>query len=95
MGQNEQLFKIVMVGDSDTGKTSILLRFSENMFSKTYKCTIGLDFKIKTLQVDESILKLQIWDTAGQERFKCLHPSYFRNADGCIAVYDITERHTF
>ena len=62
----EQLFKIVMIGESNTGKTSMLLRFAENTFSENYLCTIGVDFKIKTLKVDgRKLVKMQIWDTAG------------------------------
>jgi small GTP-binding protein len=57
--------------------------------------TVGLDFKIKTLQVDDKLIKVQIWDTAGQERFRSVTQSYFRNADGCIAVYDINSRTSF
>ncbi|CDW85248.1 rab family gtpase [Stylonychia lemnae] len=79
----------------DTGKSSILLRFFNNIFLDTYTCTIGVDFKTKTLKVDEKIIKLQIWDTAGQERFKSISQSYYRNSNGCIAVYDITSRSSF
>ena len=79
----------------DTGKSSILLRFFNNIFSDTYTCTIGVDFKTKTLKVDDKIIKLQIWDTAGQERFKSISQSYYRNSNGCIAIYDITSRSSF
>lgn len=89
------LYKIVMIGNSGTGKSSLLLRFAENVFNQYQGCTVGLDFKIKMLKIDQKIIKLQLWDTAGQERFKSLSPSYLRNANGCIAVYDITKRSTF
>ena len=59
------LFKIVMIGDSFTGKTSLLLRFADNILSSDYRCTVGVDFKIKSLQVDDAHVKLQVWDTAG------------------------------
>lgn len=84
-----------MIGDSGTGKTSLLLRFSDNMFHADYRCTIGVDFKIKTLKVDDQLVKFQIWDTAGQERFRSVSQAYFRNSHACIAVYDITKRSTF
>ena len=76
----QSLFKIVMIGDSGTGKTSLILRFADNIFSTNYRCTIGVDFKIKTLQVDKTTVKLQVWDTAGQERFKSISQAYFRNS---------------
>ena len=84
-----------MIGDSGTGKTSLLLRFAEGSFREDYSVTIGLDFKIKTLKVDQKHVKLQIWDTAGQERFRSVSQAYFRNSDACIAVYDITKRASF
>jgi Ras-related protein Rab-1A len=57
--------------------------------------TVGVDFKMKTMKVDDKIVKMQIWDTAGQERFRSISQSYFRNAHGCIAVYDVTSRASF
>lgn len=61
----DALYKIVLIGESNTGKTSMLVRFADNIFTENYLCTIGVDFKIKTLKVDHKIIKLQIWDTAG------------------------------
>ena len=61
----EALYKVVLIGESNSGKTSMLLRFTDNSFSENYVCTIGVDFKIKTMQVDDQIVKLQVWDTAG------------------------------
>ena len=82
-----------MIGESNTGKTSLLLRFSENIFTENYLCTIGVDFKTRTLLVDGlKVIKMQIWDTAGQERFRSISHAYYRNSHGCIAVYDITNR---
>lgn len=91
----EALYKIVLIGDSGVGKTSLLLRFSDNIFSQSPLTTIGLDFKMKTMKVDNRIIKMQIWDTAGQERFRSISQTYFRNAHGCIAVYDITRKESF
>tara|TARA_B110000305_G_C19079645_1_gene465587 strand:- start:108 stop:512 length:405 start_codon:yes stop_codon:yes gene_type:complete len=91
----EALYKIVLLGDSGAGKTSLLLRFSNDVFNINSPCTVGVDFKIKTLKVDERLIKMQIWDTAGQERFRSISQSYFRNAHGCIAVYDVTNRKSF
>lgn len=84
-----------MIGDSGTGKTSLLLRFADNIFNPDHRITIGVDFKIKTLKVDNKLIKLQIWDTAGQERFRSVSQAYFRNSDACLAVYDVTKRGTF
>jgi small GTP-binding protein len=82
-----------LIGESNTGKTSLLLRFSENIFTENYLCTIGVDFKTRTLLVDGlKVIKMQIWDTAGQERFRSISHAYYRNSHGCIAVYDITNR---
>jgi len=89
----DSMFKVVLIGGSSTGKTSMLLRFSENTFIDQYLCTIGVDFKIKTLTVDGfRTVKLQVWDTAGQERFQSISQAYYRNSHGCIAVYDISNR---
>jgi small GTP-binding protein len=74
----------------------MLLRFADNTFNENYLCTIGVDFKIKTLRVDgQQMVKLQLWDTAGQERFRSISQAYYRNSHGCIAVYDITNRNSF
>lgn len=92
----DTLFKIVLIGESHSGKTSMLLRFSDNSFTDNYLCTIGVDFKIKTLRIDGAkLVKMQIWDTAGQERFRSISQAYYRNSQGCIAVYDITNRTSF
>ena len=82
----------MLIGESNTGKTSMLVRFADNVFTENYLCTIGVDFKIKTLKVDNRILKMQIWDTAGQERFRSISHAYYRNSHGCVAIYDISNR---
>ncbi|KAH8051978.1 GTPase [Aureococcus anophagefferens] len=84
-----------MIGDSAVGKTSLLLRYANDTFSSTFITTIGIDFKIKTVDLDGKRVKLQIWDTAGQEQFRTITRSYFRGAQGIVLVYDITDRGTF
>jgi small GTP-binding protein len=69
----DDLVKVVLIGESNTGKTSLLLRFIQNSFDHNYQCTIGFDFKVKTLQIDHGAqLKIQAWDTVGQERFRSM-----------------------
>ena len=91
----EALYKVIMIGDPDVGKTSLLLRYADNIFSAAPITTLGLDFKLKPLKVDSHFVKLQIWDTAGQERFKSITQTYLRNANCCIAVYDVTNKDSF
>ena len=91
----EETYKIVIIGDSGAGKTCLLLKFADGTYKNEVHATIGIDFKQKVLKLLETPVKLKIWDTAGQERFKSLSPTYLRNSDGCIAVYDITNRDSF
>ncbi|EXB39458.1 Ras-related protein RABC2a [Morus notabilis] len=88
-------FKILLIGDSGVGKSSILLSFISNSLHHDLSPTIGVDFKMKLLSVGGKILKLTIWDTAGQERFGTVISSYYRGAHGIILVYDVTRRETF
>uniref|UniRef100_A0A3P8WNS7 small monomeric GTPase n=1 Tax=Cynoglossus semilaevis TaxID=244447 RepID=A0A3P8WNS7_CYNSE len=87
--------KLLIIGESGVGKSSLLLRFTEDTFDPEQTATIGVDFKVKTLAIDGNKAKLAIWDTAGQERFRTLTPSYYRGAQGVILVYDVTKRDTF
>ncbi|XP_057548800.1 ras-related protein RABC2a-like isoform X2 [Amaranthus tricolor] len=87
-------FKVLLIGDSGVGKSSLLVSFISNVLDDLTP-TIGVDFKIKMLTVREKRLKLTIWDTAGQERFRTLTSSYYRGAQGIILVYDVTRRETF
>ncbi|XP_032568835.1 ras-related protein Rab-13 isoform X1 [Chiroxiphia lanceolata] len=91
----DHLFKLLLIGDSGVGKTCLVIRFAENDFSSTYISTIGIDFKIRTVDIDGKKIKLQIWDTAGQERFKTITTAYYRGAVGIILVYDITDEKSF
>jgi len=89
------LFKLLLIGDSGVGKTCILFRFSDDAFNTTFISTIGIDFKIKTIELKGKKIKLQIWDTAGQERFHTITTSYYRGAMGIMLVYDITNSKSF
>jgi len=89
------LFKILVIGDSSVGKSSLLLRFSDNTFSSNFLATIGVDFKLKAINVGDLSVKLQIWDTAGQERFRNITRSYYRGAHGIMLVYDVTNEQSF
>lgn len=87
--------KIILIGDSGVGKTSLLQRFCDNEFSNNFLTTIGIDFKIKTITLNGQPVKLQIWDTAGQERFRTITQAYYRGADGIVMVFDIDDRASF
>lgn len=91
----EMQIKLLMIGDSGVGKTCLLLRYANDSFSPTFITTIGIDFKIKHMELDGKRVKLQIWDTAGQERFRTITTSYFRGAQGILLVYDVTDRGSF
>jgi len=91
----DYLFKLLIIGDSGVGKSGLLLRFVDDSFTDSYISTIGVDFKIKTIQLNSSVIKLQIWDTAGQERFRTVTSSYYRGAHGIIIVYDVTNLESF
>ena len=89
------IFKILITGDSSVGKSNILLRFSENLFHDTFLPTIGVDFKIRNVNIQDKRIKLNIWDTAGQERFKTITSTYYKGTHGVLLVYDITDADSF
>jgi len=89
------LIKLLLIGDSGVGKSCLLLRFSDDSFTTSFITTIGIDFKIKTIELDGKRIKLQIWDTAGQERFRTITTAYYRGAMGILLVYDVTDEQSF
>ena len=93
--EHDYLIKVVLIGDAAVGKSSLLLQYIDGTFEDTYVCTIGVDFKMKSLQIENKRIKLQVWDTAGQERFKPITKCYFRGSHGCVVLFDITNRISF
>ena len=91
----DYVFKTLLIGNSSVGKSSLLLRFADNIFQETFYPTIGVDFKIRTFDYEGSIIKLQMWDTAGQEKFKTITSAYYKGAQGVILVFDLCDRKTF
>ncbi|XP_006277597.1 ras-related protein Rab-35 isoform X2 [Alligator mississippiensis] len=91
----DHLFKLLLIGDSGVGKSSLLLRFADNTFSSSFVTTIGVDFRVRTVVLGGLRLRLQVWDTAGQERFRTITSTYYRNAHGVIVVYDVTNPDSF
>jgi len=88
-------YKIILVGDTSVGKTSILHRLVFNKFTEDYRSTVGADFLSKTIYQNDIIAQLQLWDTAGQEKFWCLTEVFWRTADAVILVYDISCEKSF
>jgi small GTP-binding protein len=89
------VYKVLLLGDSSVGKTCFLLRFTEDTFTDNHISTIGVDYKIKIINSDDKIVKLQVWDTAGQDRFRSITKNYFRGSHGIILIYDITSLASF
>lgn len=91
----DRLFKIVLVGNSSVGKTSLLRRFCSDNFYAGTSATVGIDYSVKTITVDGSQVALQMWDTAGQERYRSITKQFFRKADGVVVMYEITAQQSF
>ena len=89
------IFKVLLLGNSDVGKSSLLLRFVDSVWNETFVPTIGVDFKVKTVEIGDKKVKMQIWDTAGQERFRNVISTYFRGGNGLLLIYDITNKDSF
>ncbi|KAI9635105.1 Rab/GTPase [Dioszegia hungarica] len=89
------LIKLLLIGDSGVGKSCLLLRFCDDSWTPSFITTIGIDFKIRTIEMDGKRIKLQIWDTAGQERFRTITTAYYRGAMGILLVYDVTDEKSF
>ncbi|KAA8590609.1 hypothetical protein FQN60_014543 [Etheostoma spectabile] len=91
----DRLFKVVLVGNSGVGKTCLLKRFCDDCFHSGTCATVGIDYSVKTIAVDNSQVALQLWDTAGQERYRSITKQFFRKADGVVVMYDITSEQSF
>ena len=91
----DYIFKIVLIGDTCVGKSCILVRFSDDVFSENYVTTIGVDFRFKTMIIKNKIAKIQIWDTAGQERYRSITTAYYRGAAAIIICCDSTNKDSF
>ena len=93
---NFRLYKILLLGDSAVGKSCLLLRYCENSFQESHLTTIGLDFRLKTIILeDKRKIKVQIWDTAGEDRFRAITRNYYRGANGILLIYDVTDQQSF
>jgi Ras-related protein Rab-7A len=87
--------KIVFLGDSGVGKTALIHRIVTHQYSEDLKSTVGADFQISQLFVEDALVDLQIWDTAGNERFRSLGSTFYRGANACVLVYSVTNRRSF
>ncbi|CBY21653.1 unnamed protein product [Oikopleura dioica] len=91
----DYMFKLLIIGNSAVGKTSFLFRYADDSYTSAFVSTVGIDFKVKTVQRNNKRVKLQIWDTAGQERYRTITTAYYRGAMGFILMYDITNEDSF
>mmetsp|Transcript_8026 Transcript_8026/g.13868 ORF Transcript_8026/g.13868 Transcript_8026/m.13868 type:complete len:200 (+) Transcript_8026:71-670(+) len=91
----DHLVKVLLIGDSSVGKSCLLLRFVDDTYTESYISTIGADYKIKDLSIDNARVRLQVWDTAGQERFRTITSSFYRGSHGIMVVYDVCNKESF
>ncbi|KAF6017176.1 hypothetical protein EB796_024506 [Bugula neritina] len=91
----DYIFKLILVGDKAVGKSSLTLRFADDTYSERHVTTIGIDMKIRTIELHGKTIKLNIWDTSGEEKFRSITRNYYRGAHGIIVVYDVTDETTF
>ena len=89
------MFKYIIIGDTDVGKSSLLLQFTEGVFQERREMTLGVEFGKRMIQIEDYDVGLEIWDTAGQESYLSITRSYYRNADGCILCFDLTRKSSF
>lgn len=95
MESNDVLVKLLIIGESAVGKSCLLMRFAEDKFTDSFLTTIGIDFKVRHVEINDTKVKLQIWDTAGQEKFRTITKAYYRGAHGILLVFDVTVRESF
>lgn len=91
----QYIFKIILIGDANIGKTSLINRYVTNCFNDKYICTIGVDFMMKSINYENQTIKLQLWDTAGMEKYKQITTSYYRGAQAAIVCFDLTNKASF
>lgn len=95
MASKELSAKVIIIGDSGVGKTNLLTKFCDGVFKDSYVATIGVDFKIKSMTIGDTKVRLQIWDTAGQERFRNITQTYYKGASGIILAYAVNSKQSF
>ena len=91
----DYIFKVIFLGSASVGKTSILSRFCDDVFTDSYQSTIGIDFRIKNIKIDEQTIKIQIWDTAGQERYQSIASTHYKGTNGVFCVFDLSNKESF
>ena len=93
---SDLVYKILLLGDSEVGKSCFLMRYADNVFVENYISTIGLDYKLKYIQIESGeIIKVQLWDTAGQDRYRTIAKNYYKGSHGILLLYDVTKKESF
>ena len=94
--ETDLVYKILLLGDSEVGKSCFLMRYADNVFVDNYITTIGLDYKLKYVQLDSGqVIKVQLWDTAGQDRYRTIAKNYYKGSHGILLLYDVTKSSSF